>query len=313
MFVQVIQGHVSDAGKVRAQLDKWVTEVAKGASAGWGAPVASPTTAGSSPWCASSRRRPRNGTATDRNRPRGGARCRLCSPMSPSSTTAQGSTSTPRATRRRPASSRSCKAARATPERARELMDNDPTDWSAFRPEILGTTSVGHDSDAWTMAIYFTSEAAAREGEQKPPPPEMEAMMKEMDALSVGEPVYFDLRDPWLRSPRLTDPLCPGEPGNHGGVGPSRRGRGRTGIPRAVTSLPTVGLVGPSGLRQAGLEIYCDGVLTNRSAPHAPVTPVLTVADVRAAVGGTLRASASSNTSESAKAARNSVCRTCRG
>ena len=29
----------------------------------------------------------------------------------------------------------------------------------------------------------------------------MEAMMKEMDALSVGYPVYFDLRDPWLHAP----------------------------------------------------------------------------------------------------------------
>jgi hypothetical protein len=80
-------------------------------------------------------------------------------------------------------------------------MDNDPTDSSTFRPEILGTTSVAHDGDAWTMAIYFTSEAAAREGEQKPPPPEMEAMMKEMEALSVGEPAYFDLRNPWLHAP----------------------------------------------------------------------------------------------------------------
>src|SRR6478609_5712305 len=30
--------------------------------------------------------------------------------------------------------------------------------------------------------------------------------------------------------------------------------------------------------------IYCGWMLTNRSAPHARVTPVLTVADVRAAV-----------------------------
>src|SRR2546430_7004332 len=34
MFVQVIQGHVSDAAQVRAQLDRWVEEVAPGA-AGW--------------------------------------------------------------------------------------------------------------------------------------------------------------------------------------------------------------------------------------------------------------------------------------
>jgi hypothetical protein len=34
MFVQVIQGHVSDAAAVRAQLDKWLAEVAPGAI-GW--------------------------------------------------------------------------------------------------------------------------------------------------------------------------------------------------------------------------------------------------------------------------------------
>jgi len=36
------------------------------------------------------------------------------------------------------------------------------------------------------MAIYFTSEQAAREGEQWQPPPEMQEMMKEMDALTIG-------------------------------------------------------------------------------------------------------------------------------
>jgi hypothetical protein len=87
------------------------------------------------------------------------------------------------------------------PGRARELMANDPTDWQEFRPDILGTIFVGHDGDAWTMAIYFTSEDSAREGEQKEPPPEMAEMMKEMDALTIGEPVFFDLRDPWLHAP----------------------------------------------------------------------------------------------------------------
>ena len=75
-------------------------------------------------------------------------------------------------------------------------MANDPTDWAGFRPEILGTVSVAHDGDAWTMAIYFTSKAAAREGEQKEPPPEMQQMMKEMDALSIGEPKLSTSRIP---------------------------------------------------------------------------------------------------------------------
>ncbi|PVG84375.1 hypothetical protein DDE18_01765 [Nocardioides gansuensis] len=87
------------------------------------------------------------------------------------------------------------------PERARELMNSDPTDWQEFRPDILGSVSCNHEDGEWTMAIYFTSEEEAREGEQKEMPPEMKEIMDQMDALSVGEVRYFDLKDPWLHSP----------------------------------------------------------------------------------------------------------------
>jgi hypothetical protein len=52
------------------------------------------------------------------------------------------------------------------------------------------------------MAMYFTSEQAAREGERKEPPPKLKAQMEEMDKLSVGEPEFFNLKQPWLYSPR---------------------------------------------------------------------------------------------------------------
>ncbi len=51
------------------------------------------------------------------------------------------------------------------------------------------------------MAIYFTSEADARAGEQQEPPEAIRKVMAELDSLSVGETSYFDLRDPWLASP----------------------------------------------------------------------------------------------------------------
>jgi hypothetical protein len=44
------------------------------------------------------------------------------------------------------------------------------------------------------MTVYFTSEAAAREGKRKQPPPESKAQMEEMAAFSVGEPEFFDLK-----------------------------------------------------------------------------------------------------------------------
>jgi hypothetical protein len=88
------------------------------------------------------------------------------------------------------------------PDRARELMGQDSSKWAAFRPDIIGSVGVGHDGGAYTMALYFTSEEAAREGERKEPPPELKAQMEEMGQLSVGEPEFFDLKHPWLYSPK---------------------------------------------------------------------------------------------------------------
>jgi len=87
------------------------------------------------------------------------------------------------------------------PQRAKELMDQDADKWAAFRPEVLGSVAVGHPGGGYTMAMYFTSEADAREGERKQPPPELAGQMEEMDKLSVGEPEFFDLPHPWIQSP----------------------------------------------------------------------------------------------------------------
>jgi hypothetical protein len=87
------------------------------------------------------------------------------------------------------------------PDKARELMAGAPADMWSSRPDILGTVSLDHEGGEWTMAIYFTSEEAAREGEQKEPSPEMQQMMKDLEALSIGEPTFFDLKDPWLAAP----------------------------------------------------------------------------------------------------------------
>jgi hypothetical protein len=51
------------------------------------------------------------------------------------------------------------------------------------------------------MVMYFTSEAEAREGERKEPPPELQAQMEEMNKLTIGEPEFFDLKQPILSSP----------------------------------------------------------------------------------------------------------------
>jgi hypothetical protein len=88
------------------------------------------------------------------------------------------------------------------PQRARELMSSDSADWASFRPDILGSVNIDHGDGGWTTVIYFTSEAEAREGERKEPPPELQAQMEEMMALADGPVEYLDLTDPWLYGPR---------------------------------------------------------------------------------------------------------------
>jgi hypothetical protein len=81
-------------------------------------------------------------------------------------------------------------------------MNDNPADWASFRPDILGSVGIDHGDGGYTAILYFTSEAEAREGEQKETPPELKAQMDEMAALEEGEPTFVDLKEPWLYSPR---------------------------------------------------------------------------------------------------------------
>ncbi len=82
---------------------------------------------------------------------------------------------------------------------AQELLRVDPGVLAASRPDILGSLLIG-DEGEYVMAVYFTSEAEAREGEKKELPAEVAAEMEKMSSLMVGPTTYFDLRGPWLVS-----------------------------------------------------------------------------------------------------------------
>jgi hypothetical protein len=67
----------------------------------------------------------------------------------------------------------------------------------AQRPEILGGTT-GYATDGTVIdTTYFTSEAAAREGEKQDMPADVQQMMQEFGA-NAGEIRFIDLRDPWF-------------------------------------------------------------------------------------------------------------------
>jgi hypothetical protein len=88
------------------------------------------------------------------------------------------------------------------PGRAREIMESTSGQVHEFRPEILGSLTSMQPDGTFTMAVYFTSEQEAREGERKEPPAELQAQMEEMNSLAAGPFEFVDLRTPWLYSPR---------------------------------------------------------------------------------------------------------------
>jgi hypothetical protein len=201
MFVQVIQGRVGDASAARARFDQWMTDLAPGAD-GWLGSTAGVTEDGTLVVLA----RFESEEAARRNseRPEQTAWWEETRQVFDGDPEFHDSSRVDVDLHGDPDSARFVQVmqGRSTdPERARELMNDASIDWEGFRPEILGSLSVEHDGDAWTMALYFTSEEEAREGERKEPPPEMQKMMQEMQQVSAGEPTYFDLKEPWLHSP----------------------------------------------------------------------------------------------------------------
>jgi hypothetical protein len=202
MFVQVIQGQVSDAGRVREAFDRWVRELSDGA-AGWLGTTAGVTEDGR--FIAAARFESEAAARRNSDRPEQGRWWAETARLFDGEASFHDSrevvvdvTGDPD----RAGFVQVIQGRTSDPARARELMAQDSTDWAAFRPDILGSVAVDHDEDAYTMVIWFTSEAEARQGERKEPPPELKAQMEQMDTLSVGEPEFFDLNQPWLYSPR---------------------------------------------------------------------------------------------------------------
>jgi hypothetical protein len=202
MFVQVIQGRTSDPEALSAAVNRWMEELAPGAT-GWLGTTGGVTEDGRA--IAMVRFESEDAARRNSERPEqdqwwadteklydGGATIRSSNDVT---VDVQGDPDQ--------AGFVQIMQGRGTdPDRARELMTQDSDKWAAFRPDVIGSVAIGHEGGAYTMVMYFTSEAEARQGERKEIPPELQAQMEEMNKLSVGEPEFFDLKQPTIRSPK---------------------------------------------------------------------------------------------------------------
>ena len=202
MFVQVIRGRVSDPKQVHAELDRWSEQLAAGAP-GWLGSTAGVTDDGQ--FVGLARFESEEAARRNSDRPGQGQWWTETSKLFTGEVIFRDSSDVTVDVNGDPDAAGFVQVMQgrgSEPERARELMAQNPDDWAAFRPDVIGSVVVGHEGGAYTMAMYFTSEEAAREGERKEPPPQLKAQMEEMNQLSIGEPEFLDLRQPWLSSPR---------------------------------------------------------------------------------------------------------------
>jgi hypothetical protein len=147
MFVQVIQGQVSEPGRVRVALDRWAEELAPGAE-GWQGSTAGVTDDGR--FIAIARFESEEAARRNSGRP---------------------------------------EQARWWTETSKLFIGG-----ATFKDSRDVVVDISGDPDQ----AGFVQVMRGRTSD----PPAIKAQMEEMDKLSVGEPEFFDLNEPWLYSPQ---------------------------------------------------------------------------------------------------------------
>lgn len=200
MFAQVIQGKVTDRSALRAAMDRWLSDVAPG-SIGWLGSTGGVTDDGR--FILLARFSSQEEAMRNSDRPEQDAWWSETSKLLDGEATFKNSTAVDEDLAGNPDDAGFVQFVLGKvrdPDRARELMSRDPQAWTQLRPDLLGTVTAVHEGGEMTTAAYFTSEQDAREGESKEVPQELQEGMAEIDALTVGEPEFLDIKEPWLDS-----------------------------------------------------------------------------------------------------------------
>jgi hypothetical protein len=200
MFIQTIQGHVSDADELKAGLDTWERELAPGAS-GWLGTTAGVTADGT--FIALVRFDSAESARHNSDRPEQHQWWMETAKLFSGEVIFHDSREVEMlggGGSDRAGFVQIIQGKVSDVERARGLDRRMEPRLAELRPDVLGGVNAYHGDGAFTTAIYFTSEQAAREGERKEPPPEVKALLDEEQSLYVEGPAYLDLPRPWLTS-----------------------------------------------------------------------------------------------------------------
>jgi hypothetical protein len=83
------------------------------------------------------------------------------------------------------------------PEQLVALLNHSAAELAELHPEIIGGTVALYGDGDFTEAVYFTSQAEARRGEQRE---EFQERLAEQSAPLMIEIRHYDLAEPWLYS-----------------------------------------------------------------------------------------------------------------
>jgi hypothetical protein len=203
VFVQVIQGQVTDTRQVRQLLDEWVERLAPDA-AGWLGSTAGVTDDGT--FLAIARFESADAARRNSGRAQQGEWWSNLSKLFTGDVVFHdcSEVQTARAGGSDDAGFVQVMQGR-TPDvaRLRELAGTFDGQLRDLRPDLLGFVIGFHDGEdgAFTQVGYFTSEEEARQAERQEPPPEAAEVLRHADDL-MPDLRYYDLREPWLYSPR---------------------------------------------------------------------------------------------------------------
>ncbi|MBY5164186.1 hypothetical protein [Salsipaludibacter albus] len=196
MFVQLIEGHVSDADALRRQYEEWVRELSADAD-GWQGLTGGVADDGHAFMAA--RFASEEQARANSDRPAQGAwwaETEACYDGKVTFTDCtdvevlQGDGGSDDA-----GFVQVIKGRMADPAAARAEMDA-AMEAEGWRPDVVGAWLAEHGDGSYTQVVYFTSEEEARAGEAANGDEFAERMM----ALHDGAPTFLDLRDPWLHS-----------------------------------------------------------------------------------------------------------------
>jgi hypothetical protein len=197
MYIQVIQGRCNDADRLKKQLDLWEQTIASGAD-GWLGSTSGVTDDGTS--VAVVRFESRAQADANSARPEQDAWWREtsgCFDGEPSFTDYDDAFEWLGGGSDDAGFVQVMRGRVGNPDGFRKFSQQPMEGLSEMRPEIIGGTVAIADDGDFTQTIYFTSEAAAREGEKQEMPEDVQRDMEQAMG-DMGDITYFDLRNPWF-------------------------------------------------------------------------------------------------------------------